>query len=146
VLGICFGHQLLGQALGGRVDRNPFGREMGSVPVELVESEPLLGSDAGPFLANTTHVDSVVELPPGARVLARTEREPHAALRFAARVYGVQFHPEIDGEVMRHYLEARRDKLDAEGFDADALIAAARDTPAGAAVLARFASSLARRA
>src|SRR5262245_25161843 len=40
-LGICFGHQLLAQALGGSVAKNPRGREIGTVDLELVESDPL---------------------------------------------------------------------------------------------------------
>src|SRR5258707_449267 len=69
VFGICFGHQLLGQALGGLVTRNPNGREIGTVPVEVMASDPLLAGIEGPLPTNMTHVDSVVTLPPGAQVL-----------------------------------------------------------------------------
>ena len=144
ILGVCFGHQLLGQALGGRVDKNPRGREIGSVEVELLDGDPLLDAGIRPYLANATHVDSVVKLPEGTRVLARTELEPHAAVRFANNAYGVQFHPEIDRDVMRDYLEARRDRLAAEGLDTDALIAKASEAPAGRAALVRFVTELVR--
>lgn len=145
VLGICFGHQLLGQALGGLVKKNPCGREMGSVELDVLDHDPLLGS--GPRLVvNMSHQDSVVELPPGARVLGRTSREPHAAVRFAETAWGLQFHPEFDGAVMTDYLDARAQLLTEEGQDVSALKSAARDTPAGAMVLKRFAGSvLARR-
>jgi GMP synthase (glutamine-hydrolysing) len=138
VLGICFGHQLLAQALGGRVDRNPVGREMGTVALELVEADPLLDHPTRSFRVNMTHVDAVLELPPGARVLARTERDCHAVLRFSERAWGVQFHPEMDAEVMRDYLSSRRDALVREGFDADALLSEASDAEPGKAVLRRF--------
>ena len=138
ILGICFGHQLLGQALGGRVGKNLHGREIGSVLIEVTRKDPLLGG-APRFLANSTHVDSVVELPPGAQVLARSALEPFAALRFAEHVYGVQFHPEVDAEVMLHYANARRQLLVEEGFDHDALCNAVKDTPDSAAILNRFA-------
>jgi GMP synthase (glutamine-hydrolysing) len=138
VLGICFGHQLLGQALGGLVERNPRGREMGTVPLELVESDPILDPSFRPALAHTTHVDSVTRLPPGARVLARTEREPHAAVRFGRLAWGVQFHPEFDTQVMQEYLTTRREVLENEGFDAQRMLDAVREAESGRAVLPRF--------
>jgi GMP synthase (glutamine-hydrolysing) len=138
VLGICFGHQLLGQALGGLVERNPRGREMGTVELALVADDPLLEPGHPPALAHATHVDSVTVLPPGARILATTALEPHAAVRFGERAWGVQFHPEFDERVMTEYLETRSQILAAEGRDPSALLAAVRPAPAGTLVLRRF--------
>lgn len=136
-LGICFGHQMLGEALGGRVGRNPRGREIGSVELEVTERSPLL-EDQPPMYANTTHVDSVLELPQGSRVVARTALEPHAAVQFAEAAWGVQFHPEMDAQIVRCYIRERRQALLEEGLDPDALDETARDALAGASVLARF--------
>lgn len=138
VLGICFGHQLLGQALGGLVERNPRGREMGTVEVEIVEDDPLLDRSIVPALAHATHVDSVTVLPAGARVLARTLLEPNAALRFGKRAWGVQFHPEFDAQVMSEYVQTRREVLEQEGRDAAAMLAGVRAAEAGNLVLRRF--------
>ncbi len=138
VLGICFGHQMLGEALGGRVSANPFGREVGTVSLQDVQADELLGPGGEPLEVNSTHLDSVVELPSNARVLARTQLEPHVAVRFAERTWGVQFHPEFDGEVMRCYIRERREAIAAEGLDVEALLAASRDTPDGRALMQRF--------
>jgi len=138
VLGICFGHQLLGQALGGLVERNPRGREMGTVEVEIVEDDPLLDRSIVPALAHATHVDSVTVLPAGARVLARTALEPHAALRFGRRAWGVQFHPEFDEQVMSEYVKTRQELLEQEGRDTAAALAAVRAAETGNLVLRRF--------
>src|SRR5262249_24010188 len=70
VFGICFGHQMLGQALGGRVERNPRGREIGTVDLELLAEDPIFDALEPLPRANATHVDTITELPPGARVLA----------------------------------------------------------------------------
>lgn len=143
ILGICFGHQLLATALGGEVAKNPQGREIGSVDVDVTHPHRWLGFSRG--RANATHVDSVVRLPRGARSLARTEREPHAAIEFAEDVLGVQFHPEIDAPVMRHYIDARRDRIAQEGQDPEALRATVDDGADGGDVLVRFLADLAGR-
>lgn len=136
--GICFGHQILAQALGGEVQRNPRGREMGTVPIERVADDPLFAGVPARFEANVTHVDTVVKLPPGAAALARSALEDHHAIRFAERCYGVQFHPEMDAEVMRTYVETRREILASEGFDVGAMLAAIGDAEAGRETLRNF--------
>jgi GMP synthase (glutamine-hydrolysing) len=140
--GICFGHQLLAQALGGSVTKNARGREIGTVDFDVLGTDPLLDGIARPLRANATHVDTVDRLPEGATVLARTLLEPHAAVRFSEAAWGVQFHPEMDADVVRGYIESRRELLALEGLDADALRASADDGAAGAATLQRFVASV----
>lgn len=137
VLGICFGHQLLGMALGGRSGPNPRGREIGTVTLTLRASDPIV---AGPqsFPVSMTHLDVVQELPRGASVIASTTLDPHAAIRFAENAWGVQFHPEMDDAIIGDYIVSLRDKLVAEGIDPEALLAARSDTPDAAKVLERF--------
>jgi GMP synthase (glutamine-hydrolysing) len=142
VLGICFGHQLLGQALGGRVAKNPRGREIGTVRLELLRQDPLLDRAHDPFLVNMTHLDSVLELPPGAEVLARSALDPHAAVRFGPRAWGVQFHPEIDAEVMADYVRGRWDAIVSEGLDGEGIRAGIAEAPGGRAVLGHFLSAV----
>lgn len=138
VLGICFGHQLLGQALGGLVERNPNGREMGTVELRIVADDPILDRSIEPALAQATHVDSVTVLPKGAQVLATTALEPHAALRFGERAWGVQFHPEFDPTVMSEYVESRSELLAQEGRDPAGVLASIAAAEAGSLVLRRF--------
>ena len=139
LLGICFGHQLLGQALGGLVERNPRGREMGTVKLRITADDPLLDRSIEPALAHATHVDSVTRLPQGAQMLAATELDPHAALRFGARAWGVQFHPEFDEQVMAEYVSTRAELLTQEGRDPAAMLAGISPAQAGKLVLTRFA-------
>src|SRR5450432_2944748 len=70
LLGICFGHQLMAQALGGDVKRNPRGREIGTVEVTRYLDDPLFDGLPHELHVNSSHVDTVVSLPPGATVIA----------------------------------------------------------------------------
>ena len=143
ILGICYGHHLLGHALGGRVGPNPRGREMGTVRVDLCaegRDDALLGSFSDPLLVQATHLESLLELPPGATVLAGNAADPHHAFAWGTRAWGVQFHPEFDADVMRAYLEARSEILRAEGIDPDPLVRGVTETPQGPELLRRFAA------
>jgi len=145
VLGICYGHQLLAHALGGRVGPNPLGREIGTIRLQLepeAKGDALLGALPESAHAHTTHLESVLELPSGARRLAGSETDPNQAFAVGERSWGVQFHPEFDADVMRGYLEGRRELLRQEGMDAERLLAEVRETPEAASLLRRFAELL----
>jgi GMP synthase (glutamine-hydrolysing) len=148
VLGICYGHQLLAQALGGRVGRNPRGREIGTAALRLHPAafeDPLLSVLERPVYVHETHVESVLALPPGVEALAETDGDPHQAFAAGERAWGVQFHPEFDADVIRVYLEARRERIREEGLDPELLLARVADTPAGPRLLRRFRGLLATR-
>jgi len=94
ILGVCYGHQALAAALGGRVaamDDIELGyRESRRV----VSDDPVLGGLAPTFIAFETHSDQVVDLPPGATLLAENDRGVQAFRH--GDCWGVQFHPEYD--------------------------------------------------
>ncbi|TDK28982.1 glutamine amidotransferase [Luteimonas terrae] len=141
LFGICYGHQLIAHALGGEVGPNPRGREMGSFEVETLDAaaDDALFASAGPrFVAQVTHLQSVLRLPEGATLLAKSALEPHQAFRWGARVWGVQFHPEFSATHMRGYIRARSGALYQEGLDPVAAVAAVRAAPEARAVLQRF--------
>lgn len=139
LFGICFGHQMIGEALGGKVAKNPRGREIGTVDVRRNSSDDSVMRGLPPlFGANTTHLDSVVTLPKGAVVLAETDLEPNAIYAIGETTKCVQFHPEFDGDVMRGYVDARAQLVSAEGLDPVAIRARSVDTPYGAETLRNF--------
>jgi GMP synthase (glutamine-hydrolysing) len=139
LLGICFGHQMIAQALGGEVTRNPRGREMGTVRLQRLADDPLFAGLPRSFDVNASHVDSVARLPPRAEVLASTPLDPAFAFRVGPRVRAVQFHPEFDADVMRGYVQARAPLVESEGIDPHALLAAVHEGTRGIDVLRAFA-------
>lgn len=93
LLGVCFGHQVLAEALGGTVE------DMGEYEIGYreVEGDGLLFDDT--VTAFTTHSDAVTELPAGAERTAENDYGIHGFR--AGNAFGVQFHPEYDMETAR---------------------------------------------
>ncbi len=138
LFGICFGHQMIAQALGGEVRRNPFGREIGTVRLTRRADDYFFAGLPRTFDVHETHVDAVVRLPPGAEVLATTALDPAAVFRVGNLVRGVQFHPELDADIMRGYVAGRTQLIRDEGGDADGIFARIHDRTLGHEVLRGF--------
>ncbi|MGH8397976.1 MAG: glutamine amidotransferase, partial [Gammaproteobacteria bacterium] len=143
LFGVCYGHQLMAQAMGGTVGWLPAGREIGTQTITRYTPAPVPGDVLGElpmsFAAQTTHRQSVLEPPPGAEVLARSNSDPYQLLRYAPHVLSTQFHPEFRPEYLRAYIDARADTLRKEGRDPEALSAAVTETETARALLERFA-------
>lgn len=145
VLGICFGHQLLANAMGGDVSINSRGVEVGCVEIKLkkaAKDDPLFGKLPTRLLANASHLQSVIELPAGAVCLASSELEKNHAFRIGDRVWGVQFHPEFNAEITRYYIDFYRDKLQEQGRKTETLHGQLADTPEAVRVLLNFSQLL----
>jgi len=149
VLGVCFGHQLLGFAYGSRVILNPQGREIGSVQVELTPQgriDPLFRGIPRIFWIQTTHEDIVEALPIGAADLAFNQQTPIQAMALGHNVRGVQFHPEMDPEMMTALVKSRTAILETEarcrgqapGQRTRQLLAGIRPARAGRRILLNF--------
>lgn len=145
VLGICYGHQLLARALGGRVNYRAAGREIGTVPIELGDeavSDPLFEGLPRTILGHTTHAQSVTALPTGAVRLAGSAADPHHAFRYGDMAWGVQFHPEFDARIMRSYISQQAEDPRVAGVDVARLLDGVRDTPLATGILRRFVQCL----
>jgi len=93
LVGICFGHQIIAQALGGKVEKFAGGWSVGATEYDF-------GGEV--LTANAWHQDQVTVVPPGAQVVARSASCANAALLYPGRAYSVQPHPEFE----RGFVEA----------------------------------------
>ena len=103
-LGICFGHQLIGEELGGSVASDETQAKVGSFEVILTEAgkqDSLLGTLPEKFIGQYGHHNSLTSLPRGAVLLAQSPTCKFSALRYGTHVYTAQFHPELTAEDVR---------------------------------------------
>ena len=117
LVGICFGHQIIAQAMGGKVEKFAEGWSVGRVEYKLDKS--VFGnapdSDQTPLLA--FHQDQVVQAPDNAVTVGSTDFCKHAALLYGNRALTIQPHPEFYSEFIGGLLEARRAILPKEIVD-----------------------------
>ncbi len=122
LVGVCFGHQVMAEAFGGKVVKSDKGWGVGLHRYDVAEAQPWM--DTGAKVAvPASHQDQVVVLPPNARAVAGSAFTPAGVLVYADRpAISMQFHPEFDPAYARALIESRRGSrfTDAE---ADAAIA-----------------------
>jgi GMP synthase-like glutamine amidotransferase len=110
MIGICFGHQLLAQAFGGKVIRSPKGLGAGLHTYDVCDRAEWLG-DVARIVLPALHNDQVVELPPDARLHAGSDFTPNGLLSYPQRrAISVQCHPEFSHEYSRALVELHRGK------------------------------------
>lgn len=114
-VGICFGHQLIAHALGGRTERAATGWGAGAIPMELTDESSWMEPTLTSATLLYSHQDQVTELPAGGRVLATAPHCPVAMLAVGDDVIGIQAHPEFGVEYVQALLEDRVDRIGAEG-------------------------------
>src|SRR5271157_1740577 len=95
LLGLCYGHQLLAQVLGGQVTPHAK-KEYGKTPLKVIKAEDVLAELQEEEVVWMSHGDQVESLPDGFEVYASTELCPVAAYgNNTMKIYGLQFHPEV---------------------------------------------------
>lgn len=98
MVGICFGHQIIAQAMGGRVEKYAGGWSVGPTAYDF---------DGETITLNAWHQDQVVERPPSAQVLASSDFCENAALLYDTRTLTIQAHPEFKTEFVDGLMKTR---------------------------------------
>lgn len=148
--GVCFGHQLLAQTFGGKVEKCRHGWELGTATLTLTpegRGDSLFSDVPESFPAQQSHGDVVTELPPRAVPLAQNDHWSYQAFKLGDHIWGTQFHPEFTPEIITNLIHVLASELSPEVFPRwqpcidplrEWLLATVRDTPAARRCLENF--------
>jgi GMP synthase (glutamine-hydrolysing) len=142
LLGICWGHQFIARALGGRVETDEDRAEVGTHEITLTtagQQDPLFADLPTRFMTHMGHHDHVTQLPGGALELATSPRSPNQVLRLMGKpIYGLQFHIELNAARLVERLAIYQNIYMPEDGALSALQDNPEPTPEAESVLRRF--------
>lgn len=110
-LGICFGHQMLAEALGGKVQKADVGWCVGVHNFQVVKMEEWMVPARQSFNLLMMCQDQVVEMPPGSTLLAETRDCPVGMFRVGEHMIGIQAHPEFPKAYEKALMEIRTERI-----------------------------------
>ncbi len=114
LVGICFGHQILAEALGGRVCQSDKGWGLGLSPFDVITQKPWMNDHKVSCQLHFVHQDQVEQLPPEAELLASNDFCPNLMFDINDQVLGIQGHPEFTRAMMFEIIESLDGRLPAQ--------------------------------
>lgn len=122
IIGVCFGHQIVGRALGSILTRSPLGFEISICKVDLTEMGKSLLDGNESLQIMQMHRDIVVACPPGVKLLGSSPMCENQGMYVQRRLITVQAHPEFRDDIMKELIEIRKgNKIIDETLAADGL-------------------------
>lgn len=112
-VGVCFGHQVLAEALGGKVDKSTVGWCVGVHAFELIQPRPWMDPGSSHYKLLMMCQDQVVKLPPDSQILASSTECKVGMFTVGKNMLGIQAHPEFSTDYVSHLLGERVKKIGA---------------------------------
>jgi GMP synthase (glutamine-hydrolysing) len=140
-LGICFGHQAMAEAFGGKVDYRDWGPEVGYVKVKFeaeTQKDKLFGFMHDKAMVYQYHSQSVVGFPEKAFLLGSNNIDFYQVMRYNDYMWSCQFHPEFTEDVLKEYIQHNALHLTSEGLDPYELLTRLQPDETGSLLLKRF--------
>jgi GMP synthase-like glutamine amidotransferase len=116
LIGICFGHQMVAQALGGRVIKSPKGWGVGMSQNRVYKHKEWMSPRVEQFNILVSHQDQVVELPTGTELLAGSDFCPNYLMQIDSHILTIQGHPEFTKEYCKDLMISREDNVSESEF------------------------------
>ena len=116
LIGVCFGHQLIAQVLGGEAKEAKSGWTVGNQIYNLLEDIPWIKEEVNSFKLLHSHKDQVSKLPDNAILIASTENVPIAMYTIGSHIFSHQGHPEFKPEYVLDVAKTRREALGEEVY------------------------------
>ena len=123
LIGICFGHQIIAEALGGKVVKSDLGWKVGVQHYKLDQAYDWMGKPPASVSMYAYHQDQIVNCPESAQAFLSSEGCPMAGLSYGDFIISVQAHPEFDAAYERDLLEMFRGKVIPEDLAQQAIAA-----------------------
>jgi GMP synthase-like glutamine amidotransferase len=112
LVGICFGHQIMAEAFGGRVEKSERGWGIGLLRYDVRDRAAWMDAEIESFAIPVSHQDQIVDQPPSTRILAGSAFNPFGLLEYRDQpAISFQCHPEFSPEYAKALIETRRDRI-----------------------------------
>lgn len=110
-IGICFGHQMLAKALGGKVAKAQVGWGVGAATTPILAHQAWMTPGQSSVNLLVSHQDQVLSLPPEGKVLAGNDFCPISIMQVGAKALGIQAHPEFCAPYSKALIDVRKDTI-----------------------------------
>lgn len=113
-IGVCFGHQMLGEAMGGNVRKSEKGWCVGIHEFETLERENWMNPNHAKINLLMSCQDQIQTLPPNSRILAKSAMCPVGIIKIGEKMLGIQGHPEFSADYVKSLMENRENRIGTE--------------------------------